>query len=832
MLLPLLARPAAAQAVDPTFSRQSLYAPGSVYSVRQQADGRRLVVGAFTRVNGTPATNLVRFDASGALDQPFTQNLSGASGAIKAPQLASGKYLMVAFNSALTAGGLGRQSLLRLNNDGTADAAFDAGLGATANGSSSFVDEVAEQPDGKIVAVGFFDTFNSNTAGNITRLNANGTPDVSFSAGLGADDEVVTVTLQPDGKILVGGFFTSISGQVCNGLARLNANGTFDTSFFSPLQDFSYVSQITRQADGKLLISGNSLLSGGPANGLGLVRLNPNGSVDNTFSAPGFDSGSVGAVYFDTTVLPQPDGKIIVGGRLSSSGSSPGNGVVRLNADGSLDASFQAGSGINSQIGQINSLFLQANGTVLVGGSFSVFGTRDDTPLVQLTSTGALDPSFAPTIQRSGIVLALAQQPDGKLIIGGNFTEINGQRAHRLARVNTDGTLDAGFTGSIGSIPLSVHSVQVQPDGKVVAGTSNSVLRFQPGGSPDNGFFAGAFSGLNRVVLQPDGKILAGGSFTYSGPVTTATMVRLNATGSVDPTFSVSANAFPSFGTMSRTSTFALQPDGRIVAASLFAGSSSSELHIVRFLPTGAVDNTFNSTSTVTNLTFPGTVNALTLQPDGQILVGGVFTAYGSTPRAKVARLSPTGVLDAAFAQNLTLTGTVWTLAVQPNNRILVGGSFSSTTMPANLGRLLASGQADASFGSTVQPNGIVYALAVQPTGTIAVAGSFTSVGGLPTIGLARITASNVLRMAAPAAVAARTAAWPVPAHSVLHVQPDPTAHPLTVELVDALGRSVRQQAAMAGAEVGLSVAGLPAGLYLVRVAYTEGTVTRRVVVE
>ena len=173
-------------------------------------------------------------------------------------------------------------------------------------------------------------------------------------------------------------------------------------------------------------------------------------------------------------------------------------------------------------------------------------------------------------------------------------------------------------------------------------------------------------------------------------------------------------------------------------------------------------------------------------------------------------------------------------LALQPNGRVLLGGNFTSAGASASLNyvaRVLGDGQDDASFANTAAPNNQVRALLVQPDGAIVLAGGFTAVAGQPRVSVARITAPNVLAVAAPAAVVARTAAWPVPAHGRLHVAPDASAHPLTVELLDAVGRAVRAQPASAP-ELTLDVEGLPAGVYLLRVNYAAGSVSRRVVVE
>ncbi|RYU78954.1 T9SS type A sorting domain-containing protein [Hymenobacter persicinus] len=823
------AAPAWAQTLDPTFAAATgVYAPGTVYSTFTQADGRHIVNGVFIRANGTPVSSLVRVEASGALDQAFAQNVGVTSNVFKSRQLANGQYLLISGNHSLSAAGLSRYELLRLNSNGTGDPGFDIGAGASIGGTEGFVDDVDVQADGKILVLGWFDTFSGSPANFITRLNADGTRDTGFNPGLGASDEVFSATTLPDGKILAAGFFELFDGHTCNGLVRLNANGSYDPTFVSPLQPGSMVSHVVRQPDGKLLLNGDLYLTSGSATGQGLARLNADGSLDNTFAPSGFPVGSVGFYYYNNGPKLQPDGKIIVTGSLGFAPGEGGNTIVRLNADGSRDASFQVGAGANAQILSVDVL---PNGGVLAAGTFSVFSTRDDSPLVRLTATGALDPTFTTTLQTTGNVLAMVQQADGKTVLGGTISEFNGQRVHRLARLNADGTLDAAFAANTGIWPGSVSTLALQADGKIIAGGGPQVMRYTTTGTPDVTFTAARMvpGGVSRLALQADGKVVVGGTYTSVNGVSTKPLVRLTTTGALDASF---APALPTgFTNIARTAALLVQPDGKIVASTWLRPtlSTTQENHLVRYLSTGAIDNSFDNTAAIKFNSSVGQAIALVQQPDGALLVGGDFTSYGGVLRNQLARVTSAGALDLTYVPAAQpASSSITSLAIQPNGRVLVGGVTASTGL---LKRVLASGQTDATFGTTAQPNGRVSALLVQPNGASMLGGAFTTVAGQANATVARITAPNVLHVAAPAAVAARTAVWPVPAHSVLHVLPDAAAHPLSVELLDALGRPVAQRTAVT-AELGFTVADLAAGLYTVRVNYAEGVVVRRVVVK
>jgi uncharacterized delta-60 repeat protein len=830
-LLPLLHQPAVGQALDPSFnSVTSLYASGEIHSLgTQQADGKRVVAGSFTRINGTSVSRLVRVDAAGALDLPFGQNVGTVSNVYRVKSLLAGQYLLASSGGTVTAGGISRAELLRLNADGTADASFDPGTGPAAATVYASSTDFAVQPDGKILVVGYFDSFNSVPAPGVVRLNANGSVDASFSAGAGfsggtANYYPMAVAVQPDGKILVGGSFTSFNGHPTNGVVRLNANGTVDPTFTSPLRPDAEVEGLVLQPDGNVLVNGYRVLATSNAL-LSLARLLPSGALDPGFATTTLLSITTGG--YEPAVVLQPDGKLLVVGNFS-------NTVARLNADGTLDSGFQATVPLTPV-----TIGLQPNGSVLMG--FDLFSGVEKT-LVGLTSSGAPNPAFAATVQSPGTVGALVRQPDGKLLLGGNFTELNGQPVHRLVRLAANGTPDANFTAATGVVRGVVTSLLVQPDGKVVAGTAQGLNRFENTGSPDASFAASSAAyGATSLAIQSDGKLLVGVLYTGSvGGVSFNRLVRLTSTGAFDPTFVRANTTVTPTGTVGLTDALLVQPDGRILVGGIFQPSGQSSVgRVVRYESTGALDPTFNNTLAFTaaagTSSATNRIYSLAFQPDGKLLVGGNFGAVNGALHYGVARLAANGTPDATFAPTAVLTGPVYSLAQQPNGRVLLGGNFTTTGTTgtlSNLARVLDSGPTDASFTNAATPNGTVRTVLVQPDGAIVLAGNFTTVGGQPNVGIARITASNVLAVAAPADVAARTAAWPVPAHGLLHIAPDLHAQPLTLELLDAVGRRLRQQPATNAAEQILSLNALPAGIYLLRVQYAGGTVTRRIAVQ
>ena len=817
--------PVRAQSLDPAFAPHTIYAAGLVYSALEQPDGKRVAVGSFSRIDGTPASQLVRFNTNGTIDAAFQLNAGNVGPVYRTALLNNGQLLLTSFtNRPLTAGAITRNALLRLNADGTADASFDVGTGpATAPGGigSGSADFALPLPNGQVLAMGDFDRFNGAVANNLVRLTSTGAVDATFNPGAGANNYVGNAALLPSGKILIAGYFSRYNGTARNGLARLNADGSLDATFLPTLGPNSSIDNLTVQPDGKILVAGYLFTNGNPTE-VGLVRLLPDGVIDNTFAAPTTYAGGTVLSNYGEGIAVQPDGKIVV----ADFSGSRGGRVARLNANGSVDATFQTGAlpGFN-----VFSFTLTPSGNILVAGRNALQPGSANRALVQLTNTGALSATFQPSFQTTGTVTALVQQADGKLVAGGNFSEIDGQAIQNLARFNPNGTLDAAYTGGNNLLAGPTEMV-VQPDGRLVVLAAGTVQRLLPSGAVDNSFAPPNLRVYNQrgLQLQSDGRVLVWGTpFTNQD----AAVVRLLPSGANDLTFTPSAGF--SVARFTRVDAINLQPNGKILVAGSYAqsGATATVVTVQRLESTGTQDASFTGSAFAAGPNGSTSILSLAVQADGKVVVGGQFGAYAGTPRTNVARLNANGTLDAGFGPPV-ITGFVNKVLLQPNGRVLLGGFFTALSLPANLARLLTDGQADATFGATAVPNSSVRTLLVQPDGKIVLGGFFSTLSGQVSHGLARITASNVLHAAAPQAVAARTEAWPVPAHAVLNVAPAPDAHPEFIDLLDGLGRPVLHHAVAGHGAAALDLAALAAGTYLLRVTYTEGTVVRRVQVQ
>jgi uncharacterized delta-60 repeat protein len=328
----------------------------------------------------------------------------------------------------------------------------------TGTGADSVVEQVLEQPDGKILICGFFYHYNGESHPFMARLNADGTLDSDFFVNV--NDWVRHMVVQPDGKIVIGGQFTAVEGHSRNRIARLNADGSLDLTFEvgqgletslgtaidgnpSPFVIWSDI-----QPDGKILAVGNFRTYDGALSSA-IVRLNPDGSRDTNFiTGTGFDSWA-------RTVKILPTGDLLVGGWFTSYNGRPFNRLVKLSANGEADL------GVNAFYGDRTSVYtiaVQSDGKIVTAGHSLNPDGLFRREIVRLNEDGSVDDTWpGRTNEKTEVIL---QQDDGKLILGGYFWQVNGSDAICLARLNVDGTLDPTFKASANNFVWTVAAAQ------------------------------------------------------------------------------------------------------------------------------------------------------------------------------------------------------------------------------------------------------------------------------------------------------------------------------------------------------------------------------------
>ena len=353
---------------DPAFAIGT-GANNRVFAMAAQPDGKHVVVGSFTNYGGTALNRLVRIQRNGSRDASFNIG-TGANAQLNAVTVAAdGKVLIGGSHS--TYNGTASSKLTRLNTNGSIDATFSIGTGFTGGN----VTAIAIQADGKLLVVGTFTHFNGAVHGRIVRLNADGSLDATYSVGVGANADIYCGSLDADGRLVVGGAFTSVNGSARPRLARFSSSGALDLTFNSGAGPNAAPYCITHQRDGKILIGGLFTSYNGNTPSARIARINRDGTYDNTFSiGTGFNSW----VY---TIVLQGDGKLLVGGDFSAYNGNIRNKLVRLNKTGSLDNTFSTGSTCNNWVYAIT---WQPEGRVTVGGGFTTFNGTARNRLVRL----------------------------------------------------------------------------------------------------------------------------------------------------------------------------------------------------------------------------------------------------------------------------------------------------------------------------------------------------------------------------------------------------------------------------------------------------------------
>jgi uncharacterized delta-60 repeat protein len=496
-------------------------ANGTVWSLAAQADGKILAGGLFANIGGQPRNNMARLDPATGLADSFDPNANGMVLSIAVQP--DGRILAGGtFNSI---GGQPYGGIARLDAaTGLADS-FNPNL-------NGMVASVATQTDGKILAGGQFSGSNSvggPTRNNIARLETDGRFDQTVGDAVPGAYSVIASAVQPDGKILIGGGFTTVLGATRNGIARLNTDGTLDTAFdpnATGLNNFPYVDSIAVRADGKILVGGYfNRIGGQPRNNI--ARLDP-----TTGQADSFNPDATGTNASVRPIVVQADGKILVGGTFTSIGGQPRNNIARLDPATGMADSFDPNSG-GTNGGEVESIAVQADGKLLVGGYFMTIGGQPRNHIARLDATTGLADSFDPNA--SGPVYSLAIQPDGKILAGGGFSTVGGQARRNIARLDAITGLADSFDPSADF--TVVFAIALQEDGKILAGGDfNSIggqprtrfARLDPASGAVDSFDSKTAGTVNSIALQADGKILIGGSLYTVGGQTRGSFARLS----------------------------------------------------------------------------------------------------------------------------------------------------------------------------------------------------------------------------------------------------------------------------------------------------------------
>lgn len=633
----------------------------------RQPDGKTVIYGTFDMFGGIAQRKIFRVNVDYSVDSTFAAEIEDDV-PISAALQPDGRIVV-------TASALGPEKLYRLNSDGSLDPSFTDPLAGTLH---RFPTVHAVQADGKIYVEDYNDSNNRRT---LYRLNPDGSPDNTFSIpqAIGDHESFRQVTVLPDGKILIGG------AHDYGELFRINADGSKDLTFAVPVlvtSGWELVTGFIAEPDGKITFTGDFTTVNGLARNY-LARLNADGGVDQQF-APITPFGTGPSI----TIKRLSNGQYMVG-----KGMTGGTDFARMNYDGTRDNTYDD----PNNVGNVNDWHLDSLERVVFDGTY-----ENNKGFFRLNSDGSLDSPFLMSIGLVSRVKALAAQPDGKMMVLGDFRCLGNGSRDRLGRLNANGTLDTSFTlsvnlgsnfegedvavqpdGKILTLTTIQHRLQrftatgtvdptldlntgsaatmaVQPDGKILLGggslsvngfSRTGIARVNPDGTTDSAFNPLlANPSVKTIVLQPDGKIVIGGSFTSVNGTARPNIARLNADGSLDAAFAPAISA--------GVTRIVRMSDGRLFVAST---------NVVRIKTDGSPDPTFSPFTQNAG----GVINALAIGAGNDIVIGGSFTA----PRKNIARLSQTGYLYPSFAPD-GADKMVEALASTPNGRVVIGGQF------------------------------------------------------------------------------------------------------------------------------------------------------------
>ena len=783
---------------------------GSVYSLVEQNDGKILVGGDFSYYKGVAANKIIRLNTDGTIDYSFTTGTGFNNTVFSIAIQPDGKILVGGFFT--TYKGATENYIIRLNTDGSKDTSFTTGVGF-----SNYVKSIAIQPDGKILVAGGFTSYNGVTENRIIRLNTDGSKDATFITGTGFNNYVYSIAVQTDGKILLGGGFTSYKGVAENRIIRLNTNGSKDTTFTTGAGFNATISSIVLQSDGKILVGGFFTTYKGVTENR-IIRLNTNGNKDTSFTS------GVGFSDEVLSIAVQNDGKILLGGGFSFYNGVTEKYIIRLNTDGTKDTSFNAGIGFSHSV---LSIAVQNDGKILVGGDFIVYNGVAENKIIRLNADGTKDIAFGPGNGFNGYVNSIAEQTDGKILVGGSFNSYKGITEKGIIRLNADGTKDVSFTTGTVLNTFWVDAIVVQIDGKIIVGgyftdyngiTENNIIRLNADGTKDTSFTTGV--GFNNYVhtmaVQPDGKILIGGAFTTYNGVTENYIIRLNTDGTKDSSF-VTGTGFNNY-----VKSIVVQTDGKIVVGGYFtAYNGVTENYIIRLNTDGTKDSSF-----ITGTGFNFSVNSMALQTNGKILVGGDFNSYNGVAQNKIIRLNTDGTKDSSFITGNAFNSYILSIALQNNGKIIIGGAFTvyNGETENRLVRLNADGTKDTSFTTGTGFETAVYcSLSVQNDEKILVGGQFgTYNGNTESAALIGLHSEGVLSTEGFTDFNG-VSLYPNPVKDILNIDLVDNTRISSVKIYDLQGKLLLEKA-----NNDIDVSSFSLGVYLIKIKSEKGEFTKK----
>lgn len=493
-------------------------------------DDNKLLVSR--RVGGQSGmTELLRLNTDGTIDETFSPSIFIAN-TRDIIILNNGKILLS--GDVRTFNGNGVNGMVRLNENGTVDDSFNPGTGF--NNVSSFFYKTAEQPDGKVIIIGLLSSYDGNSIpGQIFRINLDGSFDNSFQATGAGDGNLMDLRIFDDGKILISGSNKTFNGQNTGNIVRLFSDGELDRSFSPEVvidETFTFIRSFDIKDD-RIVVSGNIKLADNIE--YEVVALDIEGTLDDSF-LPSLVSSSV----WNTIIAG--NSKILIGGPVRSLNNQSKQGLGVLNPDGSVDQDFDVDI---ERFAEVETDLILEDGGLLISGNYTEVNGQQVSGLIKLDAAGSIDDSFniGPI---DGKVFTMIELDEGYLV-GGDFNIIGDKFVTGLALVTKDGEVDERFNHPF-DFGTMVGSIAKEGDDIYIGGNlidfdafaSQSVIaKLDKNGNQDNSFFnidiEEGFT--NQIVILPNEKIAISGFFFITGDTRLTNFHMLNSDGSFDRTY-------------------------------------------------------------------------------------------------------------------------------------------------------------------------------------------------------------------------------------------------------------------------------------------------------
>lgn len=699
---------------------------GEVQAIARQANGGVIIGGDFTTVNGYGRGNIARLLPDGTLDPAWNPSADGAVHAIAVDPVSGDVYAGGDFS---VIGARNRAHLAKLTGAGTG--AVDASWNPSPN---STVEALAVDGSGNVYVGGWFGYIGGQYRECLAKLSGSGAGAVDAAWNPSPYcDQVYALALDGSGNIFVGGWFTSISGWGRKCIAKLSASGTGQLDInWNPLGADSYVYALALDGAGHVYAGGYFANVGGQSRKF-IAKLSStgNGDVDATWN-PSANS-SVEALAVDGS------GNVYAGGNFANIGGKLRYFVAKLSGSGSGDADAAWNPSPNGNL--VHALAIDGSGNLHVGGNFTSIGGQPRVAYAVLSGSGTPSTVVADAEVTKGSVKAMARQPDGGVIVGGNFLKANGAPHANLLRLKPDGTLDPNWNPSSNN---SVYALAVDGNGDVYAGgaftsvngtTRRYIAKLSGSGSGNVDATWNPFANfwVLSLALDGSGNLYAGGWFGYIGGQTRSRIAKLSAsgTGMADVDWNPAAVGGDVYA-------LALDGNGHLYVGGNFTGIGGlNRSHLAKLSSSsGAADIDWDPAP-------DGWPYALGVDGSGNLYAGGNFSTIGGQSRSRIAKLSGagTGSIDTAWNPSVDTAGTVYALALDGSGHVHLGGSFSAVGGQgrSNIARVSANGAGGIDTSWNPSADGSINALAMDAGDNLLAGGSFRTVGGVSRTGLATL---------------------------------------------------------------------------------------------